>query len=143
MSAATITAGPCSIGVSRPVTTRLRARSALTLRLRDYPFDGEPKPELMLKLVEEQTSTKPSSTRPEEATVRYVGRERITVPYGSVDVHHLVVEHRPVGGTTTSNYWFAADPEMRRVLVQYEGPYGVTYALKRLEWWAYWNEPRP
>ncbi|NQY92437.1 MAG: hypothetical protein HRT46_12395, partial [Deltaproteobacteria bacterium] len=116
---------------------------ALTLRLRDYPFDADPKPEMKLKLVEDQTNIKDSKPRPEEATVRYVGRERITVPYGSIETHHLQVEHAPVGGASASDYWFAAEPDMRNVLVRYEGPFGVKYALKRLGWWAYWAEPQP
>ncbi len=47
------------------------------------------------------------------------------------------------GGATRSDYWFAADVRLRHVLVRYAGPYGVTYKLKKLGWWAYWAEPRP
>ena len=41
--------------------------------------------------------------------------------------------------------WFAADPELLNVMVQYAGPYGVEYRLKKLGRWAYWDRgaPRP
>ncbi|MHC4948632.1 MAG: DUF3108 domain-containing protein [Planctomycetota bacterium] len=115
----------------------------LTLTLRDYPFDADPGPGRRVKLVPDQTQPRPVSARPAEALVRYAGRETVQVPYGDVDAHHLRVEHDAMGGTTTSDYWFAADAALRHVLVRYEGPYGVTYELKRLAWWAYWAEPRP
>ncbi len=115
----------------------------LTLTLRDYPFDAPQKPARSIKLVPDQTDTHQTSPRPEEATVTYVGKEKVTVPYGELEVHHLHVEpmNRPAGGT--SDYWFAADPSLRHVLVKYAGPFGVSYELKRLDWWAYWAEPRP
>lgn len=116
---------------------------ALTLRLRDYPFDADTKPVMKLKLVEDQTDTHPTRQRPEEAEVKYVGKETLAVPYGEVPTHHLRVNHAKSGGTTHSDYWFAADPALRHVLVQYEGPWGVKYQLKQLEWWAYWKDPRP
>ena len=116
---------------------------ALTLTLRDYPFDADEPPVMKLKLIADQTNNHATPQGPEEATVRLVGRESITVPYGTIDAHHLVVEHTEQGGTTSSEYWFAADEAMRHVLVKYQGPYGVKYELKRLDWWAYWSEPRP
>ncbi|MCP3906340.1 MAG: hypothetical protein GY715_22185, partial [Planctomycetes bacterium] len=75
----------------------------------------------------------------------YVERTTVTVPYGAVDAHHLRVTHERDGGVTETHYWFAADPALRRVMVRYEGPYGVRYALKKFGLWAYWNrnEPRP
>ncbi len=115
----------------------------LTLTLRDYPFDADEPPVMKLKLIADQTDNHATSQRPEEATVRLVGRESITVPYGTIDAHHLVVEHAEQGGATRSDYWFAANEAMRHVLVKYQGPYGVKYELKRLDWWAYWSEPRP
>ena len=38
-----------------------------------------------------------------------------------------------------------ADLDLRHVMVQYAGPYGVEYKLKALDWWAYWEQgnPRP
>jgi hypothetical protein len=115
----------------------------LSLRLRDYPFDASPAPTMKLKLVPDQTDTHATPLRAEEAEVRYVKREMLTLPYGSVDAHHLVVTHAPHGGTTESHYWFAAAPRLRHVMVKYRGPFGVEYDLKRLEWWAYWAEARP
>ena len=48
---------------------------------------------------------------------------------------------------TQSDYWFAApssqNGDMLNVMVKYEGPHGVKYELKRLDWWAYWSEPKP
>jgi len=111
----------------------------LTLTLRNYPFD-EPR-DLAMPLIADQTDTHSVRQTPTTARVTYVGRETLRVPYGEVDAHHLRVTHAPMGGTTTSDYWFADDH--RHVLVQCEGPYGVTYRLKRLDWWAYWADPRP
>ena len=116
---------------------------ALTLTLRDYPFEDDDKPAMKLKLIADQTDNHHTTPSPREASVEYVARETITVPYGTVDTHHLRVEHSMDGGATRSDYWFAADRRMRHVLVRYAGPYGVTYRLKTLDWWAYWAEPRP
>ena len=55
------------------------------------------------------------------------------------------ITHERDGDRTTSDYWFAADPELLNVMVQYAGPYGVEYRLKKLARWAYWDRgaPRP
>ena len=136
--------GVQDISYRRPGESRHFAfHDTLTLTLRDYPFDADEPPIMKLKLIVDQTDNHATSQRPEEATVRFVGRESITVPYGTIDAHHLVVEHAEQGGTTKSEYWFAADATMRHVLVKYEGPYGIKYELKRLDWWAYWSDPRP
>jgi hypothetical protein len=137
-------AGESSAEYALPTgTPPLRFHDGLTLALRDYPFDTRPHPELRLQLVPDQTDTHETDLRPEPATVRYAGRETITTPMGAIDAHHLRVEHSLHGGVTASDYWFAADPRMRHVLVKYAGPWGVTYELKRLDWWAYWADPRP
>jgi hypothetical protein len=113
---------------------------ALTLTLRDYPFDAADTPTLKMSLIGDQTTTKLTSGHAAQATVQYVGRETISVPYGEVETHHLRVTHVRDGGTDASEYWFAADAKtMRHVLVRYKGPHGVTYALKALDWWAYWD----
>ena len=80
-----------------------------------------------------------------EAEVKYIGRETREVPFGAIDTHHLRIIHESDGGTTTSDFWFAADPSMQRVMVSYRGPYGVTYDLKHFGRWAYWdkNDVRP
>lgn len=119
----------------------LAFHDALSLKLRDYPFDT--KPAMTLTLVPDQTDTHETSQRGRKAEVAYVERAKVEVPYGPVDAHHLRVKHERDGGVTQSDYWFAADAAMRHVMVKYAGPYGVKYELKRLEWWAYWGEPRP
>ncbi|MCA9290166.1 MAG: hypothetical protein KDA25_03495 [Phycisphaerales bacterium] len=123
----------------------LMFHDALSLRLRDYPFDDAAHPQWTVTLVPDQTDTHAVSPRPASATVSYVGRERIRVPYGEVDCHHLRVSHAPDGGVGSSDYWFAADRALLHVMVRYEGPYGVRYALKHRGWWAYWDrtQPRP
>ncbi len=117
----------------------LAFHDGLSLTLRDYPFESSEKPTMKLSLVPDQTDTHETGLRPADATVSYVGRETLNLPYGAVEAHHLRVTHARDGGTTTSNYWFAADVSMRHVMVQYEGPYGVEYKLKKLGWWTYWD----
>lgn len=121
----------------------LAMHDALSLTLRDYPFDASERPSLELSLVPDHTSNRLVPQRPAPARVRYVGLEQLDLPYGAVAAHHLQVTHDEIGGTTTSDYWFAADPALRHVMVQHEGPWGVRYRLARLDWWAYWSEPRP
>lgn len=96
-----------------------------------------------VRLVTDQTDTHATPLRPAPATIRSLGAERITVPYGEVETHHVQVSHAVIGGTETSDYWMATAPGMRGVMVRYRGPFGVEYRLKRLAWWAYWAEPRP
>lgn len=119
----------------------------LTLTLRGYPFDqadpsGDP-PGIKRKLIGDQTVPVATSQQPQEALIEFIAIETLDVPYGSVETFHLRVTHEPIGSTDESHYWFATDPAMRHVLVQYQGPWGITYRLKRLEWWAYWSDPRP
>jgi len=123
----------------------LAFHDALSLTLRDYPFDAGDKPVLHLDLVPDQTDTHETGLAPGKATARYVDRTTLDLPYGSVDAHHLQVDHPRVGGATRSDFWFAADPALRNVMVRYEGPWGVRYELKNLGWWAYWDRsaPRP
>jgi hypothetical protein len=120
---------------------RLAFHDALSLTLRDFPFDAPEK--TTLDLVPDQTDTHETSLVAANATVEYVGRETVTVPFGALDTHHLRVTHPRDGGTTTSDFWFAADPEMLHVMVKYAGPYGVRYELKKHGWWAYWNQSEP
>jgi len=116
----------------------------LTLALRDFPFDDPASADVMMKIIADQTHTRPTPTVIAEAQIHYEGRETISVPYGTLETHHLRITHEPMNDMGESHYWFAADEaNMRHVLVQYEGPYGVKYRLKRLDWWAYWADPRP
>lgn len=115
----------------------------LTLTLRGYPFDQAEPPEIRRKLITDQTVPVATSSRPEEALIEFIAIETLEVPYGSVETFHLRMNHQPIGGSDETHYWFATDPAMRHVLVQYQGPWEITYRLKRLEWWAYWSDPRP
>ena len=130
-------------------SSSLAFQDSLSLTLRDYPFDATEKPVLKLDLVPDQTTPQVAPLKPDRATVHYIARETITVPYGSIETHHLRVEHARDGRTTQSDYWFAApapgsqNGDMLNVMVKYEGPHGVKYELKRLDWWAYWSEPKP
>ncbi|NNM27531.1 MAG: hypothetical protein HKO59_16390 [Phycisphaerales bacterium] len=117
----------------------LAFHDALSLTLRDYPFDDASLPTIELDLVPDQTDTHATLSNPAAARVEHAGRETLSLPYGSVDSHHLRVTHQRDGGTRETNYWFAAEPGMQRVMVQYRGPYGVEYRLKRFGRWAYWN----
>jgi len=126
-----------------PRTDELAFHDTLTLTLRDYPFEQDEHRIDDLALVADLTDNHSARLTPRPAKLEQLGRETLNVPYGTVDTHHLKVTHEQFGGATESHYWFAADPDMRRVLVQYKGPYGVEYTLKRLDWWAYWSEPKP
>lgn len=121
----------------------LAFHDALTFHLRDYPFDAPNQPSIAIQRVPTQQTNRAASMHPAPAIIEYVGRETIDVPYGSIDTHHLRMEHTEDGGTTESHYWFAADYDKRHVLVRYEGPFETVYELKRLGWWAYWEEARP
>ncbi|MCZ6837248.1 MAG: hypothetical protein O7G85_15845 [Planctomycetota bacterium] len=129
--------------VSFQAPDHLAFHDTLSLTLRDYPFQASIKPELELQLVPDQTSTHQTGATPAPARVRYVSLESISLPYGDLEAHHLVVEHETDGKSSQSEYWFASDPGMRHVMVKYEGPYGLRYELKRLDWWAYWSDPKP
>ena len=134
---------PGDADVDRVLNTSpdLQIHDALSLTLRDYPFDA-PEP-LELVLMESVTDTHRSDVSPSRAQVTYVGVEELTLPYGVVAAHHLRVEHAAVGGVESTDLWFAASASDRHVMVQYEGPWGVRMRLKRLDWWAYWSDPRP
>ena len=116
---------------------------ALTFTLRDYPFDDPNPPTLTIDLLPDQTDTHGTPLHPANATVKFVGKETITVPYGEVVTYHIRVDHDCDGDVNQSDYWFSADPDMRRVLVKYEGTYNVRYELKQLAWWAYWDRGNP
>jgi hypothetical protein len=123
----------------------LALADALTLTLRDYPFDEDAKPELAIALVADQTDNRETPMHARAATVRYAGREALHLPYGDVQAHRLRVEWAD-NKEHAADLWFAADAtNMRRVLVKYDGAYGVKYELKKLGWWKYWDhtQPRP
>lgn len=125
-------------------TRKLAFEDALSLTLRDFPFeqaaDGD-SASVTIDLVPDQTLARPTPRTPATATVTYIGEERLELPYGPVRAWHLRLDQRG----STADYWFSAEPGMRRAMVQYRGAHGVRYRLKALGWWAYWNqaEPRP
>jgi hypothetical protein len=113
-------------------------QDALTLILRGYPFNDPPKT-LELQMLRDQTNT--HLTLPDElsagvAIVQDRGEQTLMLPIGELDAHHLVLWLAP---DWEEHYWFATDPEMLHVLVQYQGAHGITYRLKQLERRAYWR----
>ncbi|MFG0328432.1 MAG: hypothetical protein ACF8PN_00920 [Phycisphaerales bacterium] len=128
--------GHASIGYTTPPDFQFY--DALTLTLRDFPFEEGPGATQSFRLLPEQTSTRATSMRPAEATVRYITREPVETALGPIDSHCLRVEW---AGGSTSEYWFAADggPEWLHILVQYQGFDGHRLTLKSKRRWAYWE----
>lgn len=110
---------------------------ALTLRLRDFDFAG--KKDLKLRVVPMQKDTHQVSFEPLARTVKYVGTSTIEVPLGKLGCHELALQDEQ--GTTEARFWFAADGNapLLHALVRFEGPQGITYALKSHERTAYWK----
>jgi len=113
--------------------------NALSLTLRDFPYGVIFIKQPELNLIPDQRKNTKTKTSPENATISYIGEEDITVPYGKLNAHHLRIDHAEDGGETESHFWFAADPKLLNVMVQYEGPYGIKYKLKNYGWWACWD----
>lgn len=126
----------------------LAFHDALSLILRGYPFDNPPPP-LNLDILRDQTTNKHSSSEPEPVRVGYQDKETLDLPIGQIVAHHLVL-HRTIRSTTrdpnnvatyTEDYWFAADPALLHVMVQYRNRSGrkITYKLRSLQRRAYWR----
>jgi len=113
--------------------------NALSLTLRDFPYGAVFIKQPELNLIPDQRKNTKTKTSPEIATITYIGEEEITIPYGKLNAHHLRIDHSEDGGETESHFWFAADPKLLNVMVQYQGPYGIKYKLKNYGWWAYWD----
>ncbi|MCH8824657.1 MAG: hypothetical protein IH984_14250 [Planctomycetes bacterium] len=113
--------------------------NALSLTLRDFPFGVIFIKQPELNLIPDQRKNTKTKTSPVKATITDLGEEEITVPYGKLNTHHLRIDHAEDGGETESHFWFAADPKLLNVMVQYQGPYGINYKLKNHGWWAYWD----
>lgn len=107
----------------------------LPLLLRDFPFES--RAEIALSLVRSQKDTHQVSFEPVAAKVRYVARETLDLPIGSVDAHHLRLEGRELA----ADYWMAADGRapFLHALVKYEDPSGSRYELSQLVRTAYWK----
>ncbi len=109
---------------------------ALPLVLRGLPFDKlEAGGEVHFSLLPDQTTTKWGPAEPVRASLRYAGEEELVLPYGKVKAHRVAFGPEPV-----SVAWFASDPALRHIMVQYEGADGTSYRLKRLTREAYWVE---
>lgn len=118
--------------------TAFAYEDALGVVLRGYPFHSPTAP-FDWMVLSDQTSNKLSSSDPHPMQVSYVGRETLALPAGQVEAHHLRVATTSGAVLFLSNYWFAADPKLQHVLVQYEGPNGQTYKLRSVERDAYWE----
>jgi hypothetical protein len=110
---------------------------ALTLTLRDYPFDA-PR-ELARRVVPSQKDVHRVSFEPEERTVRYAGTSVESVPIGEIPCHRL--ELVKPDGVVEARFSFAAEGSAPwlHVLVRYDGPQGITYRLESMERTAYWH----
>ncbi|MBL8857058.1 MAG: hypothetical protein JNL28_00955 [Planctomycetes bacterium] len=110
---------------------------ALTLRLRAYDFVQHP--DLELLVIPMQKDTHRVSFEPLKRTVRFVKTGEIEVPLGKVAAHELALVDEQ--GQVEARYWFAVDgtAPMLHALVRFEGPQGITYALKSHQRTAYWK----
>lgn len=111
---------------------------ALTLVLRDFPFEAEQSLELMV--APSQRDTHSVSWDPVAVRVTPRGRERIEVPAGALDAWRLDVDPSSAGAPAAS-YWFAADDAAPNlgVLLRYEDDRGVTFELVRVDRYPYWS----
>jgi len=120
----------------------------LSLALRGYPFENPPKDAMTLAIVPDQTLTHATPVEPMMMGIVFEGKETLDLPIGKVEAYRLRVG--PMGGTEGDSkdngidqgsvYWFAADggPEWLRIMVKYDGPFGVKYELKSKKRWDYW-----
>ncbi len=128
--------GGVSEGHIRKGSDEVLLEDALTLVLRDYPFDA-PRT-IALRLVPSQRDTHRVPFEPVRREVRYGAREALELPVGTVDAHRLELVD---GDRVQARYWFAADGSAPwlHALVRYEGPGGVTFRLRSIERTAYWR----
>ena len=112
-------------------------QDALSLILRGYPFQNPVEP-FELQLLPDQTSPRITSAQPGPAVVTYGGTADLDLPIGKVKAHLLTVRQLP---HVVHDYWFAVSPQRPwlHVMVQYEGPGGVTHRLREHRRWAYWK----
>lgn len=112
---------------------------ALSLVLRDFPFDASPGTTETLALVASQKDTHAVPFSSERCTVTLAGRETLSLPVGDVDAWRLQL--RGPDDALRATYWFAAEARAPwlRALVQYEDAHGTTYRLRSIERTAYWE----
>ena len=94
----------------------------------------------MLMMLPDQTDTHRTDTAPRSVSVRYLGRKFVHLPIGRVDSQHLQVTGKGLKGP--HDYWFDFDVTAPRlnVMVQYEGPGGISYKLRKHGRSAYWKQ---
>lgn len=133
-----------------------RLEDELPLLLRDFPFEHAPNdvqgklaPTFGVRLLPSQKDTRSVPWEPLDCLLIRGPRTLLELPIGQVDAWEvdLVVAadlESARGGSelpVRARYWLAADgaPPWLHVLVQYQGPLGVTYRLQALERSAYWR----
>ena len=120
-------------------------QDALSLVLRGFPFEDPPR-SLALKMLADQTTNRWTVSSATPVTIRYLGRETLDLPVGTVEAYRLRVSTTGKGSTGAAishEYWFSASgqPPWLHVMVQYTGPNGISYKLREHKRWAYWKRP--
>jgi hypothetical protein len=109
---------------------------ALAVVFRGYPFAQPPGdvPRL-LRVLPNQTFRGLTPVEPVLMVPTVHGIETLDVPFGKIDAYRLVLspfeKDQAQQGSTES--WFAADPKLLHVLVQYQSPKGTLLKLRSLE----------
>lgn len=106
--------------------------NAIPAVLRGFPFAGTTK-SFDVALLPNQSTKSLTPAEPVPATVKYIGREEITVPMGKCDTHHVMVTWEQSGKIIQRNFWFSADEALMNVMVRGEMADRETYELKTLE----------
>lgn len=109
---------------------------ALSLLLRDFPFDE--RAELELAVIPSQKDPHAVPLEPVAMSLRAGPRETLDLPCGAVDAFGVELL---AAGAVRARYWFAADGSAPwlHALVRYEGPGGTSYRLRSIERTAYWK----
>jgi hypothetical protein len=109
---------------------------ALPLVLRDFPFAAGG--DFALSVVPSQKDTHAVPFAPVTMVVRGAGEETLELACGSVPAARVELV---AAGEVRARYWFAREARAPwlHALVRYEGPNGVSYALRSIERLAYWK----
>jgi hypothetical protein len=94
---------------------------------------------MKLRVVPMQKDTHQVGFEPVARVVKFVATSEVEVPIGKIACHELALVDEK--GVVEARYWFAAEESAPwlHALVRFEGPQGVTYALKSHERTAYWK----
>jgi hypothetical protein len=109
---------------------------ALAVILRGYPFAQPPGDvPLLLRVLPSQTSSSLTPVEPRLMVPTVHGTETLELPMGNMDAYHLVLSlfEKSQPQQASAEYWFAADPKLLHVLVQYRSPDGTLFKLRSLE----------